>query len=71
MLQIGSDLELEGHLVQIAGHGQEHLQLDQVSQSSIQPDFECFIDWKYLKTVPEHHSVFFLHDNTMIEGTAH
>jgi len=34
-----------GHLVQALSNDQQHLQLDQVSQSPIQSDLECFQGW--------------------------
>lgn len=35
----------KGHLVQLPCREQGHLQLDQVAQSSVQPDRECFQGW--------------------------
>ena len=36
---------IKGHLVQRPCNDQGHLQLDQVSQSPLQPDLECFQGW--------------------------
>ena len=35
----------KGHLVQLPCNGQVHLQLQQVVQCSVQPDFECLQGW--------------------------
>jgi len=41
----GLEGTFKGHLVQPPCNKQEHLPLDQVAQSPIQPDLECFQGW--------------------------
>ncbi|KAK4822001.1 hypothetical protein QYF61_006615, partial [Mycteria americana] len=41
----GLDGTFKGHLVQPPCNEQGHLQLDQVAQSPVQPDLECFQGW--------------------------
>jgi len=41
----GLEGTFKGHLVQHSRNEQGHLQLDQVAQSSVQPDLECFRGW--------------------------
>ena len=41
----GLEGTLRGHLVQPPWSEQGHLQLDQVAQSPVQPDLECFRGW--------------------------
>jgi len=43
--QFGLEGTFRGHLVQPDHNEQGHLQLDQVAQSPIQPDLECFHGW--------------------------
>jgi len=40
----------KGHLAQPRCNEQGHLQLDQVAQSPIQPDLECFQGWDICPT---------------------
>ena len=42
---LGLEGTFRGHLVQPLCSEQGHLQLDQVAQSPIQPDFDCFQGW--------------------------
>jgi len=42
---IGLGGTFEGHLAQPRSRDQGRLQLDQVAQSPIQPDLECFQGW--------------------------
>ena len=41
----GLEGTFKGHLVQPPCNEQGHLQLDQVAQSPVQPDLECFQGW--------------------------
>jgi len=41
----GLEGTFKAHLVQLPCHEQGHLQPDQVAQSPIQPDLECFQGW--------------------------
>jgi len=41
----GLEETIKGHLVQPPCNGQGHLPLDQVAQSPVQPNLECFYEW--------------------------
>ena len=43
----GLEGTFRGHLVQPHCHEQGHLQPDQVAQSPVQPDLECFQGWTW------------------------
>ena len=42
---LGLEASCRGHLAQPLCSEQGHLQLDQVAQSPVQPDIECFHGW--------------------------
>ena len=55
----GLEGTFNGHLAQPPCSAQGHLQLDQIAQSPVQPDLECFLGWGIVhlsgKPVPVFH----------------
>ena len=64
----GLEATFKGHLVQPRCSEQGHLQLDQVAQSPVQPDLECFQGWglHYLSGNPFQYLITLIVNNVFL-----